>query len=59
MITDTELRRRYGLKDRKGCALSFDELAHYPRIIAALVETRRLMSEVDAAIEAAGGLPMK
>ena len=47
------------LKDRKGCALSFDELAHYPRIIAALVETRRLLSEVDAAIKAAGGLPMK
>ena len=47
------------LKDRKGRALSYEELAHYPRIIAALLETRRLMAEVDAAIEAAGGWPLK
>ena len=47
------------LKDRKGRALSNEELAHYPRIIAALMETRRLMSVVDADIEAAGGWPLK
>lgn len=45
------------LKDRKGRKLAFDDLAHYRRIIAALSETIRLMSEIDAAIEDHGGFP--
>jgi len=36
------------LKDRKGRTLSSDDLLHYKAIIAALVETRRLMDELDA-----------
>lgn len=44
------------LKDRKGRALSFDDLNHYQRMGVALTETGRLMEEIDAAIEDAGGL---
>ncbi len=44
------------LKDRKGRALSFDDLDHYRRMGFALAETGRLMEEIDAAIEDAGGL---
>lgn len=35
------------LKDRKDRVLGFEDVAHYRRIIAALVETDRLMKEVD------------
>ena len=36
------------LKDRKGMALSYDDVRHYQRIIVALAETARIMGEVDA-----------
>ena len=35
------------LKDRKGKILTADEIKHYQRIIVALVETARLMQEID------------
>lgn len=35
------------LKDRKGRALSFEDLMHYPKMIVALSETDRLMKEID------------
>lgn len=35
------------LKDRKGRELSFDDILHYQKIIVALMETDRLMKEVD------------
>ena len=35
------------LKDRKARTLSFDDLAHYTRIIRILLETDRLMKEID------------
>ena len=38
------------LKDRKGRALSFDDLLHYQRIYVALSETRRLMAAIDERI---------
>ena len=38
------------LKDRRGRELSFDDIAHYQRIAAALQATITLMAEVDAAI---------
>ena len=44
------------LKDRGGSVLSFDDLNHYQRMGFALAETGRLMTEIDAAIEDAGGL---
>ena len=38
------------LKDRKGRLLTFDDLQHYQRVIAALAETIALQAEIDAAI---------
>jgi predicted helicase len=35
------------LKDRKGRTLSFDDILHYQKIIVALLETERLMKEID------------
>ena len=39
------------LKDRKGRALNFEDIAHYQKIIFALTETDRLMHEVDKVFE--------
>ncbi len=47
------------LKDRKGRKLTYDDLTHYQHIVSALDETIRLMSEIDAAIEAHGGWPIQ
>lgn len=47
------------LKDRKGRALSSDDLLHYQKIVIALVETKKIMGEIDVAIEQNGGWPMK
>ena len=41
------------LKDRKGRRLTFDDLKHYQRIVAALAETITLMEQVDEAIRGA------
>jgi hypothetical protein len=38
------------LKDRKGRALSFDDVQHYREIVVAFRETMRLMEEIDATI---------
>ena len=38
------------LKDRRGRKLTFDDLMHYQKVVAALKETMRLMQEIDAAI---------
>ena len=35
------------LKDRKGRKLSYDDIQHYQKIVVALNETIRLMSEID------------
>ena len=35
------------LKDRRGRALTYDELTHYQKVIVALKETIRLMEEID------------
>ena len=45
------------LKDRKGRTLSDDDIAHYQKIVVALKETIRIMTEVDEVIEAHGGWP--
>jgi hypothetical protein len=45
------------LKDRKGRTLSYEDKETYPRIIAALAETRRLMSEIEKTIHKHGGWP--
>jgi len=38
------------LKDRRGRTLSYDDLTHYQKVVLALKETARLMTEIDAAI---------
>ena len=38
------------LKDRKGRALTYDDLRHYQKVIVALKETIRLMAEIDELI---------
>jgi len=45
------------LKDRIGRTLSFGDKSKYPRIVFALLETRRLMSEIEKAIHQHGGWP--
>jgi len=47
------------LKDRTGRALTADDIAHYQKIVVALSETIRLMSEIDAVIAQHGGWPLK
>ena len=45
------------LKDRRGRALSDEDIDYYRKIVAALAETRRLMSGIDDVIEQHGGWP--
>ena len=45
------------LKDRKGRKLIIDDIDHYQKIVVALKETIRLMSEIDETIEENGGWP--
>jgi predicted helicase len=45
------------LKDRKGCTLSKDDIAHYNKIVVALSETIRLMTKIDETIDEHGGWP--
>jgi len=45
------------LKDRRGRTLSKDDIAHYHKIVIALSETIRLMTEIDKVIEKHGGWP--
>jgi len=40
------------LKDRRSRTLSYDELTHYQKVVVALKETIRIMSEIDALIPA-------
>jgi len=36
------------LKDRRDRALTWDEIAHYQKIIVALAETAKVMKQIDA-----------
>lgn len=47
------------LKDRKGRTLSFDDIRHYQKVVAALAETIQLMSQIDEVIEEYGGWPIE
>src|SRR3989442_3414096 len=46
------------LKDRIGRTLDYEEQAAYQRIIWALMETKRLMAEIDGSIDAHRGWPL-
>ena len=45
------------LKDRKGRTLTDEDIAHYHKIVVALTETIRLMTEIDEVIDQHGGWP--
>jgi predicted helicase len=45
------------LKDRKGRTLSKQDIVHYQKVVVALAETIRLMTEIDEVIEEHGGWP--
>ena len=47
------------LKDRRRRTLSYDDIAHYQQMCAALAETPRLMSRIDEAIASHGGWPLR
>jgi predicted helicase len=47
------------LKDRKGRSLSYEDIQHYQRIVAALAETVTLMAKIDETIEEHGGWPIE
>ncbi|MHA1887950.1 MAG: type ISP restriction/modification enzyme, partial [Promethearchaeota archaeon] len=47
------------LKDRKGRALSEEDILHYQKIVVALNETIRIMKEIDEAIDGYGGWPIR
>lgn len=47
------------LKDRIGRTLGFVEQEEYMRLVWALMETKRLMAEIDQAIEQHGGWPLR
>jgi len=47
------------LKDRIGRTLGYEEQTEYQRIIWALMETKRLMGEIDTCIKQHGGWPLK
>ena len=46
------------LKDRRGRALSYDDLEHYQQVIAALARTLAIQVAIDEAIQARGGWPL-
>jgi len=46
------------LKDRRQRELSYDDINHYEKIVVALGETIRLMSNIDEVIDAHGGWPI-
>ena len=45
------------LKDRKGRTLTDNDIDHYQKIVVAISETIRVMSEIDDVIESHGGWP--
>jgi predicted helicase len=47
------------LKDRKDRKLTYEDITGYARIVFALSETRKLMTQIDEAIENHGGWPLK
>ncbi len=47
------------LKDRKGRLLTYDDITHYQAVIAALARTLELQAALDAAVDTAGGWPLR
>ena len=39
------------LKDRRGRSLSFDDITHYQKIVKILVETDRIMKEIELPLD--------
>ena len=47
------------LKDRKGRLLTYDDITHYQSVVAALARTLAIQAELDLAVDAAGGWPLR
>lgn len=47
------------LKDRRGRLLTYDDITHYHNVVAALARTLAIQTELDAAVDAAGGWPLQ
>ena len=47
------------LKDRKGEKLTYEDTQHYQKVIVALNETARLMTDIDDVIGQHGGWPIR
>jgi len=47
------------LKDRKNHTLTYEDIEHYQKTVAALNETLRLMTEIDETIDQQGGWPIQ
>ena len=47
------------LKDRKGRLLGYDDITHYQHTLAALARTLAIQAELDLAVDAAGGWPLR
>lgn len=47
------------LKDRKGRLLTYDDITHYQSVVAALARTLAVQAKLDAAIDSAGGWPLR
>ena len=47
------------LKDRRGRLLTYDDITHYQNVVAALARTLMLQAELDAAVDASGGWPLR
>lgn len=53
----SDRKKKGGRNPRPGRVLTDEDIAHYHRIVIALSETIRLMTEIDETIEAHGGWP--
>ena len=47
------------LKDRRGRLLTYDDITHYQNVVAALARTLAIQTELDDAVDAAGGWPLQ
>jgi hypothetical protein len=56
-VCEKWLKDRGPKKGKPGRTLTSDDLAHYRKIVIALIETIQIMDEIDEVIEAHGGWP--
>lgn len=47
------------IKDRKGKTLSYDSISHFSKVVLSIEESKKIIKEIDACINKAGGFPLK